>query len=323
MRTGKTCRRVSAVILKERTEVNFFGAANTFVRGRVDAKPGDLPCRIYIQAQKKQYFLLVQFEKYPCLSEFFKRSDAEHLTIPREAASLMARDLSIHFKVYLTDSVRVRMVVKFSNSKQPAVQREPSPDQSKSGFKLRQVKSLDKLLNYEEFFAIKLHIRPSVLRQSHNQSKVDFVKSNIVSPVHFDKSSILEKARSSMSKYHSMKERAAEKKQAIHAARQREKFMCMHKREFSEMLRFEEMERENERAASRIYSGFLLEALWTFKTLEAVRERFLVVCVDQNLKRYRFELKMRFKPLRKIIVAQKLKQEQQRVFEEKLLSINE
>ena len=32
---------------------------------------------------------------------------------------------------------------------------------------------------------------------------------------------------------------------------------------------------------------------------------------------------MRFKPLRKLIVAQKIKKEQQRVFEEKLLGINE
>lgn len=293
------------------------------MRGRVDAKPGDLPCRIYIQAQKKQYFLLVQFEKYPHLSEFFKRSDSEHLTVPREAAALMARDLSIHFKVYLTDSIRVRMMVKFSNSKPLAIQPDPNQDQSKSGFKLRQAKSLDKLLNYDEFFAIKLNIRPSVLKSSQNQSKVDFVKSNIMSPVQFDKSFILEKAKLSMSKYHLLKERAADKKQAIHAEKQREKFLCMHKREFSEMLRVEEMQRENQRAASRIYSAFLLEALWTFKTLEAIRERYLVTYAHQNLKRYRFELKMRFKPLRKIIVAQKLKQEQQRVFEEKLLGINE
>lgn len=310
-------------ILKDRSEVNFFGAANTFVRGRVDAKPSDLPCRIYIQAQKKQYFLLVNFEKYPSLAEFFKRSESDHLTVPREAASFMSKDLSIHFKIYLTDSIRVRMIVKFSNSKKPIVKPEVTQDQSSAGFKLRQAKSLDKFLNYDEFYSIKLNIRPSILKSTHSQSKFDYVRNNIISPVQFDKSFILEKAKMSMNKYCAMKDRAREKKEAIHVAKQREKFLCMHKKEFNDMVRVEEMERDNERAAGRVYARFLLESMWTYKALQAIRERFLVDLAHQNLKRYRFELKMRFKPLRKLIVAQKIKKEQQRVFEEKLLGINE
>ncbi len=310
-------------ILKDRNEINFFGAANTFVRGRVDAKPSDLPCRIYIQAQKNQYFLLINIEKYPTLSEFFKRSDSEHLTVPREAASSMVKDLSIHFKIYLTDSIRVRMMVKLSNSKKPVILPDANQDASKAGFKLRQAKSLDKLLNYEEFYSIKLNIRPSVLKPLRTHSKVDHVKSNILTPVHFDKNFILEKAKMSMNKYYSMKERAVEKKQAIQVAKQREKFLLMHKREFNEMLRVDQMEIDNQRTATRIYSAYLMEAIWTYKTLEAIRERFMVVCLDENLKRSRFELKMRFKPLRKIIVAQKVKKDQQRIFEEKLLNINE
>lgn len=273
-------------ILRDRVEESFFAAEGTYIRGRIDAKPKDLPLRIFVQAQKRRYFLLTEFEKYPNLKQFYKKTDHESIFFGRDCSGYMLGDLSIHFKIYIEESIRVRLLVKFSHSKpMPADIEQVKLPGNEGGYMMRQVRSLEKLSDFSEFYTVSLNIPRHLRTRKFLSPKIDYVKSNMLSPIQFDKQGLFEKAKLVMKKYNKMKIKANEKKSEIQEEKKKDKFMSLHRKEFSEMLRYDQLDAQTESEKRRLMKIYMLQMIWISKVFDGLRNKMIVAYYYSRKKR--------------------------------------